>query len=126
MVIFILGTDILGKLSAMGFVLNKELKISVEFLNDLNLLDGDKLFLYGEFKSEIESFIEGIDDKLQEGNFETLEDKSHELKGVTKNLRFDGLAEIFHKIQLNCVEKNMPEVKKNILEFKAARSNYFL
>lgn len=48
--------NIFNELSDAGFINSEELNKSVAFLTELKLPDSDKLFLYKEFKSELNEF----------------------------------------------------------------------
>jgi len=125
-VIIISDTEFIGKLTDIGFVLSEELRKSVNFLNELKLRDEDKLFLYTEFLNEIREFMQMLSEKLEAGEFEMLEDKSHELKGVTRNLKFNNLAETLYRIQLSSSERDTAEVEKSIREFETAITDYII
>ncbi|HOO32266.1 MAG TPA: Hpt domain-containing protein [Thermotogota bacterium] len=124
--IIISDTEFIGKLTDIGFVLSEELRKSVNFLNELKLRDEDKLFLYTEFLNEIREFMQMLSEKLEAGEFEMLEDKSHELKGVTRNLKFNNLAETLYRIQLSSSERDTAEVEKSIREFETAITDYII
>lgn len=124
--IIISDTEFIGKLTDIGFVLSEELRKSVNFLNELKLRDEDKLFLYTEFLNEIREFMLMLSEKLEAGEFEMLEDKSHELKGVTRNLKFNNLAETLYRIQLSSSERDTAEVEKSIREFETAITDYII
>lgn len=124
--IIISNNGFLKELNDLGYVISESVTNSVAFLNSLNLSDADKLFLYQEFKSEIEAFKGILQEKLKARDFAFLEDKAHELKGVSKNLKFDDLSDVLYKMQLSSEEKDSEAFKLSASEFEGSIDKLFL
>lgn len=68
------------------------------------------------YLGQIREYIASIGRALEQGDYETIQDTGHRMKGSGKTFGFDTVSEIGKSIEIAAKEKDPEEIKKQVLD----------
>lgn len=108
---------VLAKAKKLGYKEHGMVEASVYHLLKMDLDEELIVDLYAEFKNQIEEFSFQLRSNVEAGNFLWVGAKTHEMKGVSRNLKLDPLAAALEMISTEVKSENIHQIQTSCEQY---------